>query len=73
MLNKDNAYDLFNHFSLDQGCVSGAATGSTDPKKYVEIKLAKKTKKSVIRKLTIMCKLGAVRGLLYLRTVLKRI
>ena len=35
MINKDNAFDMFNHFSI-QGKSSN--TTSIDPKKYVEIK-----------------------------------
>ena len=73
MLNKDNAFDMFNHFTLDQGCVMSGSAGNSDPSKYVEIKITKKSLKSIIRKLTILQQLGAVKGILYLRTMLKKI
>ena len=44
MLNKDNAFDMFNHFSLGEGGKMGGEP-FTDPKRYVERKLAKKFRK----------------------------
>jgi len=70
MINKDNAFDMFNHFSI-QGKSSNPS--SIDPKKYVEIKQAKRIRSDLLLKLNVLMSMKAIKGLLYIRTVLKRI
>ena len=73
LFNKDtNAFDLFNHYSLPNGAQLAGAQ-KLQPKKYVGHKIAITQRKNLMDKLNVITSLKAFTGMLYIKTVLKKI
>ena len=73
MMNKENAFDMFSDINNNQKGEGSKSTEIVNHKKYLAYKQAKRIRYNLHSKLNILMSMGAVKKLLLVKTILKRI